>query len=524
MTNVAVIGAGAWGKNLVRTFSSLGVLAAVCDANPETLKSLKKQYPALRCASRCDDLWKDKGIAAVVIAAPAALHYSLVKEALSYQKHVFVEKPLSLKVAEGKELVALARKNKRILMVGHVLQYHNAILKLKELIDAGVLGKIQYIYSNRLNIGKIRNEENILWSFAPHDISVILMLLGESPKSIHTTGGSYLQRDIVDVTLTTLQFKSKVRAHIFVSWLHPFKEQKLIVVGSKKMAVFDDVSKEKLFLYPHQVKWVGSLPVASKADAQVIPFKMEEPLRNECAHFLKSIRANTVPKTDGEEGLRVLEILQLSQDSLNSGKMIHYNDRENKTMASYFVHESSYVDENVSIGEGTQIWHFSHILKGSRIGRNCKVGQNVMIGPNVTVGNNCKIQNNVSVYQGVTLEDNVFCGPSVVFTNVMNPRSAIPRMTELKKTLIKKGVTIGANATVLCGITLGRFAFIGAGAVVTQDVPDYALIFGNTGTLKGWMCECGVKLNFRNSPAAKCAECGKTYKLSNGKVTLNSKK
>ena len=523
MKNVAVIGAGAWGKNLVRMFSSLSELAAICDTDSATLKSFKTQYPGIKLISRPAGIFQDKNIAAVVIAAPAALHYNLAKEALRHGKHVFVEKPLALKVDEGKELVALAKKNKCVLMVGHILQYHNAILKLKELIDKGELGKIQYVYSNRLNIGKIRHEENILWSFAPHDISVILMLLGELPKSVYTAGGNYLQRDIVDVTLTTLQFKSEVKAHIFVSWLHPFKEQKLIVVGSRKMAVFDDVSQEKLFLYPHKVKWVGSLPVASRAEAEVVPFESEEPLKSECEHFLACVEKGTTPKTDGEEGLRVLQILNVSEDSLKSGKVIFLNNDGRNTMASYFVHESSYVDEGVQIGEGTQIWHFSHILKSSRIGKDCKIGQNVMIGPEVTVGHGCKIQNNVSIYKGITLEDEVFCGPSMVFTNVMNPRSAISRMAELKKTLVKKGATIGANATILCGITVGRYAFIGAGAVVTRDVPDYALIYGNKGELKGWMCECGVKLNFSGA-RAKCAECAKKYTLKNNEVTLDIKK
>ena len=167
-----------------------------------------------------------------------------------------MEKPLSLTVDEGKELIELAEQNQLILMVGHILHYHRAVIKLKELIDKGELGKIRYLYSNRLNIGKIRAEENILWSFAPHDISVILMLLGEMPETVYATGGSYLQHQIPDTTLTTLDFPSGVKAHIFVSWLHPFKEQKLVVVGDKKMAVFDDVSQEKLLLYPHKIEWL----------------------------------------------------------------------------------------------------------------------------------------------------------------------------------------------------------------------------------------------------------------------------
>ncbi len=411
-------------------------------------------------------------------------------------------------------------------MVGHILHYHPAVRKLKELIDNGQLGKIQYLYSNRLNIGKIRAEENILWSFAPHDISIILMLLGEMPETVYATGGSYLQHQIPDTTLTTLDFPSGVKAHIFVSWLHPFKEQKLVVVGDKKMAVFNDVSEKKLQLYPHKIEWLQRIPVAAKADAEDVPVEGEEPLKAECQHFLDCVASGDAPRTDGREGLRVLRTLQASEESLNrKGCKISLGEtaeskaesREPYSVRSarsdefeskdYFVHESSYVDDSVEIGVGTKIWHFSHILTGSNIGNNCNIGQNVVIGPDVTVGNGCKIQNNVSIYKGVTLEDEVFCGPSMVFTNVYNPRSAIRRMDKLRPTLVKKGASIGANATIICGIEIGRYAFIGAGAVVLKDVPDYALVAGNPGNQKGWMCECGVRLD----GDLICPACVKSY-------------
>ncbi len=181
---------------------------------------------------------------------------------------------------------------------------------------------------------------------------------------------------------------------------------------------------------------------------------------------------------------------------------------------NYFVHESSYIDEPCEIGEGTKIWHFSHVMKNSRIGRNCNIGQNVLISPDVIIGDNVKLQNNVSVYTGVELEDDVFCGPSMVFTNVVNPRSHVSRKDEYRKTLVKKGASIGANATVVCGHTVGRFAFIGAGSVVTKDVPDYALIVGNPGRISGWMCQCGIKLGFTRDAQAQqvsCTACGKNY-------------
>ena len=524
---VAVVGSGYWGKNLVRNFHQMGALKLICDKNEALLNQLKERYPDAGTCLALSDVLMREDIRGVVIATPAETHFTVCREALLAGKHVFVEKPLSLTEEEGSKLVELAEQNQLTLMVGHILQYHQGVIKLKELIDSGELGKVQYLYSNRLNIGKIRAEENILWSFAPHDISVILMLLGEMPESVYATGASYLQQHIPDTTLTTLDFQSGVKAHIFVSWLHPFKEQKLVVVGDKKMAVFDDVSQEKLLLYPHKIEWLQRIPVASRADAEVTVVNMEEPLRAECRHFLECIAKGKSPKTDGREGLRVLRVLQASQESMDrNGATITLADSpvEERRKAerkvrkplsfepsalSFFIHESAYVDDAVGIGAGTNIWHFSHILSGSRIGEKCNIGQNVVIGPNVTIGNGCKIQNNVSVYEGITLEDGVFCGPSMVFTNVYNPRAGIRKMDQVRPTLVKKGATIGANATIICGITLGRYSFIGAGAVVTKNVPDYALVVGNPAKQIGWVCECGERL----PGDLECLSCGKRFEV-----------
>jgi predicted dehydrogenase/acetyltransferase-like isoleucine patch superfamily enzyme len=520
VASIAVIGSGYWGKNLVRNFQQLGVLKLICDKNEKILNQFKKQYPDVEICLDLEDVLRHEDINAVVVATPAESHFDLVNRVLSAGRHVFVEKPLALTETQGRKLVKLAKRNELILMVGHILQYHPAVIKLKDLINSGELGKIQYLYSNRLNIGKIRHEENILWSFAPHDISVILMLLGEMPEAVYATGGTYLQRQIPDTTLTTMDFPSGVKAHIFVSWLHPYKEQKLVVVGDKKMAVFDDVSKEKLLLYPHKIDWLDRIPVASKKEAEVVPLTMEEPLTAECRHFLECLKNKQPPKTDGQEGLRVLKILQASQASLDDKENnIPISSRSKKasettpspgcdTVAEEsFVHESAYLDTGVKIGERTKIWHFSHILSGSRIGKNCNVGQNVVIGPDVIIGNGCKIQNNVSIYKGVILEDYVFCGPSMVFTNVYNPRAEIPRMDEMRPTLIKRGVTIGANATIICGNTIGRYAFIGAGAVITRDVPDYALMVGNPARQIGWVCRCGERLTER----LECESCDRKF-------------
>lgn len=518
---VAVIGAGYWGKNLVRNFDQLGALAAILDSDPERRRAMAQQYPQAKVVAELEEVLADESIGGVAISTPAETHATLVGRCLTRGKHVFVEKPLCLDVAEGRELLRRAGELGMTLMVGHLLQYHPAVIRLKAMVEDGQLGRLQYIYSNRLNLGKFRNEENILWSFAPHDVSVILALTGEMPESVTSFGGNYLQSRVQDVTVSTLAFPSGVKAHIFVNWLHPFKEQKLVVVGTEGMAVFDDVApQDKLLFYPHRIQWKHHLPVPEKVDAQVIPLEKAEPLKNECQHFLEAASLGLRPRTDGREGLAVLSVLDACQQSLEmgGGAVRMGVDAFNATQErGYSVHPTALVDEGCAIGQGTRIWHFAHVIRGTRLGDNCNLGQNVMVGPDVTVGNGVKIQNNVSVYKGVTLEDNVFCGPSMVFTNVYNPRSAISRKDELRATLVREGATLGANCTIVCGNTVGRFAFVGAGSVVNRDVPDYALVVGNPAVQKGWMCACGLRLDFEEA-SAKCHTCGREYRLEDGRV------
>jgi UDP-2-acetamido-3-amino-2,3-dideoxy-glucuronate N-acetyltransferase len=436
----------------------------------------------------------------------------MVKEGLLADKHVFVEKPLALQEEEGAELHELAEKKNKILMVGHLLQYHPAVTRLKQLVSDGELGKVQYIYSTRLNLGKIRREENILWSFAPHDISVILALAGEMPDRVTSVGANYLHQKVADVTLSTLSFPSGIKAHIFVSWLHPYKEQRLVIVGDRKMALFNDVEPEdKLLLYPHRIEWKDHVPVPDKKEAEKVPLEKKEPLQEECRHFVDCIARSLKPKTDGTEALRVLKVLQACQRSLEQDGKIVFLRKKEPGKPDAFVHETAIVDPGAEVGKGTKIWHFTHVLKGSRIGVNCNIGQNVVIGPDVVIGSGCKVQNNVSIYKGVTLEDEVFCGPSMVFTNVYNPRSAIRRMDEIRSTLVKRGASLGANCTVVCGHTIGQYAFVGAGAVVIDDIPDYALVAGNPAKVKGWMCRCGIRLHFDKSGNAVCDACGAKY-------------
>jgi len=513
-TKVAVVGVGYWGKNLVRNFHELGALSTLCDADESIEPRYQREYPGIQFRTKYSEVLSDPSIQAVALATPAVSHYEMTRAALEAGKDVLVEKPLAIDVRHGEELVRLAETTGRILMVGHILRYHPAILRLQELIREGVLGKINYLYSNRLNIGKIRTEENILWSFAPHDISVMLSLLNEMPTRVSCQGGAYLNRDVSDVTLSAFDFPSGVQAHIFVSWLHPVKEQRLVVVGSQKMAVFDDTAEHKLVLYPHRVEWKNRIPTAVKAEAEIVKLEPGEPLRAECQHFLDSISTRTSPVSDGAEGLRVLRVLDACQRAVGNGPIPLEVDgaAKPKKALPYFVHESAYVDDGAQIGAGTKVWHFSHVMKGAKVGEKCVIGQNVNVDGGTVIGNNVKIQNNVSVYTGATIEDDVFLGPSCVLTNVTNPRSQVNRHSLYEKTTFRRGCTIGANATIVCGVTIGRYAFVGAGAVVTKDVPDFALVLGNPGHQVGWMSRHGHRLEAPDSEGImRCPESGYRY-------------
>jgi len=292
-----------------------------------------------------------------------------------------------------------------------------------------------------------------------------------------------------------------------------------VVVGNHQMAVFNDIAPwdEKLLLYPHSIQWTENIPIANKANAERVSLAPNEPLRDECSHFIECIQSRQKPRTDGEEGLIVLRVLNACQASLEHEKKVELNRRV-ESAKSYFAHESAVVDDKVEIGKDTKIWHFSHILSGSKIGARCNIGQNVVVGPKVTIGNGCKLQNNVTVFKGVTLEDDVFCGPSMVFTNVYNPRAASPRKDQFRTNLVKKRVTLGANCTIVCGVTIGKHAFIGAGAVINKDVPDFALMVGNPGRQIGWMSKYGEQLDLSLSENGKavCPYTGDHYITENG--------
>ena len=515
--HICVVGAGRWGKNHIKTLHELGFLAGIVEADSDTRNMFKEKYPEAKTFATVRDAIKED-FDGFTVATPAETHFKIAEFIISHKKHVLVEKPITLKASEARRLKELAEENNVNLMVGHLLLFHPAIRKIKKLIENGKIGKLEYIYSNRLNLGTVRTEENILWSFAPHDISIFQYFVGSLPVEVVSRGGAFLQPHIHDSSMTVLTYPNNIVGHIYVSWLHPFKEHRMVVIGSKGMFSYEDSSDDKnILFYEKGIDWIQGEPIKRDGPTEVIPYEKKMPLTEELKYFAKHTHGDPVRIADAQNGAEVLEILEKASESLLTGGGRGERKEEDKRGRrlegeagggqGFFAHHSAEIDEGSAIGSGTKIWHFSHILYGSRIGDNCNIGQNVVVGPDVTIGKQCKIQNNVSVYKGVTLEDGVFCGPSMVFTNIYNPRAEIRKMDQVRPTLVKKGATLGANCTIVCGVTIGRYAFIGAGAVVTRNVPDYALVAGNPSKQIGYMCECGEKLN----TDLTCPSCKKVY-------------
>lgn len=329
--NVALVGCGYWGPNLARNFHQLpdSRLAVCCDREPARLEQMGALYPS-RVTQDYADVVGDPEVEAVVIATPAGSHYRLAREALRAGKDVLVEKPLAMSCSEAEDLVALAREQGQVLMVGHIFEFNPAVLKIKELVEAGQIGDVYYLYSNRVNLGRVQSDINALWSIAPHDVSITLYLLQEMPLEVSARGAAYLNGEVEDVVFVTLIFGGGVMAHIQASWLDPSKVRRLTVVGSQKMIVYDDVAGEgKVKIYDKGVYRKGD-PMYGEfqyrvhsGDITIPKIDMTEPLRNECAHFLDCIRTRATPRTDGASGLRVVRVLAAAQRSLDrSGETV----------------------------------------------------------------------------------------------------------------------------------------------------------------------------------------------------------
>ena len=514
---ICVVGAGRWGTNHIKTLNTLGALAGIVESRENRREELKNLFPDARLFNSVREVPLDE-YDGFTVATPAETHFEVGSYLLAHGKHVLIEKPIALNTKEAAALKKLADENHVNLMVGHVLLFHPAIIKIKEMIDSGKIGKLEYIYSNRLNLGTVRTEENILWSFAPHDISIFEYFIGSNPIDVVSRGGAFLTPGIHDTTMTSLTYPNNVVGHIFVSWLHPFKEHRMVMIGSKGMMSFEDSSAEKdILFYEKGIDWIQGEPIKRDGPTEVIPYEKGFPLTNEIQYFIDHLDGSKLEIAHGQNAFDVLEVLEKATFSLMGETPAPVEIKA----TDYFVHKTSEVDAGVKVGKGTKIWHYSHVQGGSSLGENVSIGQNVNVGNNVKIGNGVKIQNNVSVYEGVELEDYVFCGPSMVFTNVPRPRSEFPqRGTEFyAKTLVKKSASIGANATIVCGSTLGEYCFIGAGAVVTKDVPAFGLVVGNPGRVIGWVDKKGYRLEFDAKGISKCGE----YQLVNDLATYIGK-
>jgi predicted dehydrogenase len=324
---LGMVGLGYWGPNLLRNFTQLDgcKVKTCCDLDEDALKRLKTQYPDIETTNDYLSLINDPEIQAIVLAVSAVKHYDLAKLAIQKNKHVFVEKPLTLKVHHAEELVQLSLQNNVKLMVGHLMEYHPAVEKLKQMIQNQELGDIYYLYSQRVNLGRIRKDENALWSLAPHDISIIMYLLESEPIDVSVRGQSYLQKDVEDVVFLNMVFPNKIMAHVQLSWLDPHKIRRTTIVGSKKMAVFDDQDQSEMIrIYDKGVLNVdyGSFgeSLSLRFGDVTIPYiKMIEPLRLECQHFVDCIKNDKQPRSDGMDGLKVVKVLQAAQESLDKG-------------------------------------------------------------------------------------------------------------------------------------------------------------------------------------------------------------
>ena len=486
---LGLIGCGYWGKNLIREFNSIDVLHTICDNNPDVLKGYNEKYPDVNTTNNWDDVLNNPDITCVCVSLPVELHYEFTKKSLLAGKDVFVEKPITFHLHEAEELIKIAETNNKILMVGHILHYHPAVVKIKQMLEEDKIGKIKTIVANRFNLGIIRKYENVLWSFAPHDISLILNFIGATPNTVFCSGMDYINKGVHDITNSVLYFDNTY-VNLNVNWLNPYKEQKMSIIGEKGMLLFDDVSKDKLTFYPEYVEYssdINCVPTPIKNNGENIELDLSKsPLLCECEHFISCCKTRSRPVTDGKDGFNVLKVLYKLQESLDLQKLLSFKDKIN-----YFKHDTAIIDSGAKIGSGTNIWHNSHICSGAIIGKNCNIGQNVFIASGAIIGDNCKVQNNVSIYKGVIAKDNVFFGPSCVLTNDINPRCSYPKNGEYIKTYIETGATLGANCTIVCGSKIGKHSLVGAGAVICKDVEDYSIVVGNPGRNIGNIDEYG---------------------------------
>lgn len=552
VATVIIVGAGKWGTKLITTACALKLSVAVVETNLEALGLAKcnpRVSPTCLFFASLGEALDALPNAAVIIATPPSTHFKVAEQAITAGRHVLVEKPMCDNLQDAHILVDLARKHQVILMVDHLLHYSAHHRRMLYLIESGLIGKVKRVHMSRMNFGTVRTNENVLWSLSPHDVSILLAACkGQSPQSVLCTGHKVVSLHVEDSVSLQVRFQDGMQAQIDCNWMHPFKERRAIVYGTKGCIVLNEampdanLKKIQAFHWSAKRKLDGSGVKIEKSEAHILQYlkdwnvqsvnELEEmdpkqPLQVMLEHFVDCIKKKIAPRTDGNEGVRVLRILSAASESLvKSGEVVSLRNISAVTHAlRSFVHPTAVVDQGALLGQGTKVWHFSHIMPGAVLKEKCNIGQNVYIGGKAKLGRNVKVQNNVSIYDEVCVDDDVFLGPSCVLTNVKTPRSHVSRKHEYMPTVIGKGATVGANATIVCGISLGAYSFVGAGAVVTKNVPPHAIVYGNPAVIKGWMSTTGNKLH-EVSPLKegrkllRCSESQEMYMLCDkgGKV------
>ena len=515
MIKTAVIGVGNMGKNHARIYHELtnSQLIAVADSNPE-LKIIAERYGAKFYTDYKEMLDKEE-INAISIVVPTRLHKEVAVNCFKSGKHVLLEKPIAPSISEAEEIINASKQANKTLAIGHIERFNPVIKELKKIIQEGGLGRILSVVTKRIGVSPPDTKDNnVVIDLAIHDIDISNHLFDSIPSKVYSITGSALSLTSEDYATILLEYEGKASASIHVNWITPTNVRQLSINGTEGYAELDYVT-QKLVVYPKMASGVFSdfkdfVEKYGKFPKIEIPIPKKEPLKQELEEFLKCIEEGKAPLIGGNQGL---DALKIAIKALNRTKK-----------EEYFKHPSAEVSEKAKIKKGTKIWNNVQVRENSKIGENCIISKDVYIDHGVIIGDNVKIQNSVPVYNGVTLEEGVFIGPYATFTNDKLPRAINPDGSQkaggtnafdwkISTTLVKKGASIGANSTILSGITIGEWALIGAGSVVTKDVPEYGLVMGNPAKLKGFVCPCGKKLEKiserETGVVMQCRVCGK---------------
>lgn len=515
---IAVVGLGGRGTTVAAALARLGVLGPLCDVVPEVLLEVGAQHPEVRKFADYLEILATPTVTAVALCSPPGTWDGMVEAALRAGKDVYLDGPLVLPLARGKALLELAAEGRRLVMGGPVTRFAPAAETFLGCLRAGGLGTLRYVHGRHFKAERPGPEALPEAGVSPVLAQLLLDVLEAAPvKRLTVRAATWRSATQPDVTEVSFDCHTGTRGLLHTSHVEPRGAFELTAIGTEGAATLRRDETDRLVL-DLVVPGADTPPPSSAGEAREASL----------AHFLDAVRTRRPPLQGPDALLALWRFLAAAQRSLDEGGAVDPADTGPVTKsappAGVYLHPTVQVDGPCDIGPGTKIWHFSKLLGPLKIGRDCSFGQNVVIERGVAIGDNVKVQNNVSIYAGVILEDDVFCGPSMVFTNIGTPRSHYPRKGQYAVTRVRRGASIGANATVVCGHTLGQYCFVGAGAVVTRDVPDFALVYGNPARVMGFACYCGVRLPFGTAKGecqeAACPECGRRYTREGHEVVM----